>query len=421
MDSNFYIFHKKWPALAALGAQAEKNLYQDPHTTKMKVRVFAETLTKCIMAEERIKDTRQKQSIRINMLSNKGIIPIEVTNILHRLRKDANDAHHEYVYSFDLARVLLQSAHELAIWFVTVYGDAQVQSLPFQLPPKENSDAELKRQLDLLSKQYDQHVNKMGSELNQLRKEYLSSEEVRRRRDQSQFAVSRILSPEQIHDLIDSKLRDAQQRQKPAIVNEKSSEKHNRIYKFIATYSLAVFFIMVAIWYSSKNDESLLNNHSDISESSPGTIPILIQTPALTQGEALSQINDSPQDDRSPSATDLETPLDSPISSVPSTMPSSKENSNTISATSSSSESKTPSTTPSSPDNKASSVTTSKAVSITPSTTAPSDSLNNQQIVLDTDIGIPKVNLEKKLAQAINRNSTNEVISLLEEGADPNS
>ncbi|AJO21483.1 Type I restriction-modification system, restriction subunit R [Heyndrickxia coagulans] len=37
MKSNFSFFKGKWDVLANLGETAEKNVYQDPHTTIMKL------------------------------------------------------------------------------------------------------------------------------------------------------------------------------------------------------------------------------------------------------------------------------------------------------------------------------------------------------------------------------------------------
>lgn len=55
--SNFSFLSGKWDILANLGETAERNVFIDPNTTLMKLRVFSETLTKYVLAYEEIKET----------------------------------------------------------------------------------------------------------------------------------------------------------------------------------------------------------------------------------------------------------------------------------------------------------------------------------------------------------------------------
>ncbi|GAK12342.1 type I restriction-modification system, restriction subunit R [Geomicrobium sp. JCM 19039] len=58
MRGNFSFLSGKWKVLANLGETAEKNVHQDPHTTIMKLRLFAETLAQFVLASENIKEVQ---------------------------------------------------------------------------------------------------------------------------------------------------------------------------------------------------------------------------------------------------------------------------------------------------------------------------------------------------------------------------
>lgn len=75
MSSNFSFFRGKWDALANLGESAENNVYHDPHTTIMKLRLFGETLARFILTSENIIEApRTTQVDRINTLRREGLV-----------------------------------------------------------------------------------------------------------------------------------------------------------------------------------------------------------------------------------------------------------------------------------------------------------------------------------------------------------
>ena len=86
--SNFGFLSPTWPVLAELGDLAEKNLYIDPNTSLIKLRMFAEILAKYLLAYEKHEDpTGGKQISRINLLNSNGIIPEQLVPLFHSLRK----------------------------------------------------------------------------------------------------------------------------------------------------------------------------------------------------------------------------------------------------------------------------------------------------------------------------------------------
>ena len=61
--SNFSFFKGDWEVLAKLGESAERNLYNDPHTSIIKLRLLGESIAKAVLASDNIReayDTKNK-------------------------------------------------------------------------------------------------------------------------------------------------------------------------------------------------------------------------------------------------------------------------------------------------------------------------------------------------------------------------
>ncbi|HZV46308.1 MAG TPA: DUF4145 domain-containing protein [Thermodesulfovibrionales bacterium] len=94
--SNFSFLSPPWSVLAELGELAERNLYIDPNTSLIKLRMFSEVMAKYLLAYEKIEEPVDGAQIsRINMLSNSGLIPERLLPLFHSLRKVGNKATHE--------------------------------------------------------------------------------------------------------------------------------------------------------------------------------------------------------------------------------------------------------------------------------------------------------------------------------------
>lgn len=124
MASNFSFLEKYWIELALLGETAESYLYSDPNACIFKIGMLAEQIVRGIFAYEKIElpeDTRQSNLIRV--LKYRSIIPENIDNILYSIRRARNDAVHVGCESTDRARILLEMAYNLCIWYMEVYGD----------------------------------------------------------------------------------------------------------------------------------------------------------------------------------------------------------------------------------------------------------------------------------------------------------
>ncbi len=210
-ESNFHFLSNKWDILANLGKTAERNVYIDPNTTLMKLRVFAETLTKYVLAYEEIKETFDtNQFERIQILKREDLISAELEEILHTIRKIGNRAMHDGIGTGQEAKALLHMGFRLAVWFMQVYGEWQFAEPTYQEPKpiKIVDQAELAK----LSAEYEQKLSKLEFELEQLRKaqsKVTTQMKHKRRKDARAYGSYLKLTEAETRILIDEQLRDA--------------------------------------------------------------------------------------------------------------------------------------------------------------------------------------------------------------------
>jgi len=209
MKSNFSFFRGKWDVLANLGETAEKNVYNDPHTTVMKLRLFAETLTKFVLALENIKETHGTTQVdRIHTLRREGLLEPEIIDILETLRRKGNQAVHEAGYgNTEEARTLLQLAFHLSIWFMEVYGDWDFQA-PEYIEPQKQAEIDTTK----LQKEYEEKVKKLEAELDIIRQKAETEHadvKTKRKKISKNFTRRHPFTEAETRTIIDTKLRAA--------------------------------------------------------------------------------------------------------------------------------------------------------------------------------------------------------------------
>ena len=213
--SNFMFLSEKWSVLAELGDLAEKNLYSDANTTLIKLRIFAEVMTKYVLAYERLEDSSDgKQISRLNMLSGKGILPDRLIPLFHGIRKIGNKATHEGLESRESAENCLGFAFNLAVWFQKTYGEDQAVPpsfvLPLKAPKTEDALRDYNQQLSEYSEQLEKKYEKLQTEFEKLKAREISSEVKQARRKRSASAAQKIhLSEAETRELIDQQLNAA--------------------------------------------------------------------------------------------------------------------------------------------------------------------------------------------------------------------
>ena len=128
--------------LDALGALAERYFRADPSTALIKLRQFAEILSKLIAARQgTYRDDRDSFDETLRRLSFERAIPKQVADLFHALRKTGNAAAHEARGDHAAALDGLKFARALGIWFHQTFGrEPTFKPGPF-VPPSEPVDA----------------------------------------------------------------------------------------------------------------------------------------------------------------------------------------------------------------------------------------------------------------------------------------
>ena len=135
MKSNFSFLKSHFPVLENFGELAEKYLYNDSNSCLMKLGMIGETIVNLCFTYDKISLPRDNTAVnRIDNLFDEGMIPHDLADILHALRKTRNKAVHENYESVEDGKALIQMAYSLCEWFMQTYGDWNYQNQPFVMP-----------------------------------------------------------------------------------------------------------------------------------------------------------------------------------------------------------------------------------------------------------------------------------------------
>ncbi|MEK4206443.1 type I restriction-modification system endonuclease [Paenibacillus sp. FSL R10-2788] len=213
MAGNFEFLESRWNILSDLGEMAERNLFIDPNTSLIKLRMFGETLTKYICALEEMDETKDLTQVdRLSQLKRDDLLTEEIADMLHTLRKIGNKANHEAGYgSTREAQALTQLAFRLSVWFMQVYGDWDFISSDY-IEPIQQDNASNQNQLDQLAQSYEAKMEQLQQELTTLREQQtnVTNEDKKKRHTKSKQASSAFsLTEAETRLIIDEKLRQA--------------------------------------------------------------------------------------------------------------------------------------------------------------------------------------------------------------------
>ncbi len=92
---NFSFLHEHDAHLTAYGARAERYVFDDPNTSLLKLRQFAELLARHVAAFHTIDTTGSDLRDVIAVLRRKRLAPREVTELFEQLRLRGNEAAHD--------------------------------------------------------------------------------------------------------------------------------------------------------------------------------------------------------------------------------------------------------------------------------------------------------------------------------------
>ncbi len=129
MSSNFDFLSQHDPLLYRLCLSAERNFHEDPNTTVIKLRQFGEAVVKHLAAVFNLPaDQNQTQADMLRTLQVRRLIERPVADLLHYLRKEGNEAAHQYETTAQQARSALKIARELAVWFHRSFGTGSARN-----------------------------------------------------------------------------------------------------------------------------------------------------------------------------------------------------------------------------------------------------------------------------------------------------
>jgi type I restriction enzyme R subunit len=212
---NFSFLADTWPLLAEAGNLAERNLFQDPNTSLIKLRMFGEILAKYLLAYEKLKEPNDGRSVtRLNILAAKTIIPDRLLPLFHSIRKTGNKATHESFGTIDVATNHLHFAYRIACWFRQTYGEGTFTAPAYVQPEMGISEVEeLKasnEELKSHSAQLEANLLKLQATLTDIQAREVPKEIKNARRKASKsFAKKMKLSEAETRQLIDEQLSSA--------------------------------------------------------------------------------------------------------------------------------------------------------------------------------------------------------------------
>lgn len=139
--------------LGRLGALAERYFQDDPNTTLIKLRQFAETLAQLTAANLGLyTNSAESQVDLLRRLKQEGALSTQVYDFFHYVRIHGNQATHGHEGTHGDALTALKMCHQLGIWFHRTFStDRRFSTGPFAPPasPTEASDS-LQTELDRL-------------------------------------------------------------------------------------------------------------------------------------------------------------------------------------------------------------------------------------------------------------------------------
>jgi type I restriction enzyme R subunit len=138
--SNFDMLKAYEPQLWRLGALAERYFAEDPNTSLLKQRQFAELLAQSLAARGGLYTSQDESQYElIRRLHSESLVPQEIKQVFDQIRITGNAANHALAGDHAKALTTLKLAWQLSLWFHRTFKQADFHSGPF-LPPAPPED-----------------------------------------------------------------------------------------------------------------------------------------------------------------------------------------------------------------------------------------------------------------------------------------
>ncbi|TGD08337.1 DUF4145 domain-containing protein [Brevibacterium sp. S111] len=135
MGGNFTYLKGPFPSLATLGNLAEAYRQSDPNSSLMKLGLIGESILSMVFKFDNVKEPDDNRAVaRIDALQREGLLPKDVVDVLHLLRKARNKAAHDGWGDEATASQFLPVVHSLTGWFATTYGPVNLTVPEYVLP-----------------------------------------------------------------------------------------------------------------------------------------------------------------------------------------------------------------------------------------------------------------------------------------------
>lgn len=229
IKSNFSFLRKHDEQLMRLGMLAEKHFFDDPNSSLIKTRQFAEYMAQLIAARWGVGSPEMSQHELLRAL--RYDLPRDVRDWFHHIRKMGNDAAHEFVHKDaqserNQALSNLKHARRLALWYYRAFVDSRYKSqVPF-IPPQAPLDEskELRAELEQLQREFEHYQSQHQQSQQALEHEMQALEQsLTASRESSEFWEQMALESEDNKATMEQKL--AEQRQLFATYNSQDREK----------------------------------------------------------------------------------------------------------------------------------------------------------------------------------------------------
>ncbi len=139
------------PELFRLGVLSERFFSLDPNTSLIKSRQFGEYMVKEVAALSGVYDPGSREGTNdiLRRLTVQQVLPREVADIFHAVRKSGNEATHNLASSPAEALAALKFCRVLGVWYRRTYGrDPGFKPGPF-VPPRASPDVDQVTQAEL--------------------------------------------------------------------------------------------------------------------------------------------------------------------------------------------------------------------------------------------------------------------------------
>ncbi|MDU2242549.1 MAG: DUF4145 domain-containing protein [Paenibacillus sp.] len=139
IEQSSYFYHFLEPIskeLAFVARELENSIFNSPRTMLTHARTFVENILQKVIQEEKLSEDQRISFLeKIDLLNKSELLPPEIRNDLHFVRKVGNEAAHEpRMFRYSEALSSWESIYRIVKWYVEVYGPVSMAIPSYQDP-----------------------------------------------------------------------------------------------------------------------------------------------------------------------------------------------------------------------------------------------------------------------------------------------